>query len=422
MVNIVKLGIIVFKISLFLLMKYMVVEQFNEYLKNDDASSIGYKDFHHHKEDVYPIFSFCLSSMGGGLFKDTLGAECSKIYYKYLKGATSASTLIPCEDLYNITNTNYDDLVINVRKQIALNVQAIKEMDGKISIKLLKSFDESFDISYQDSARICLTKRVEDGAKHLKIEERVRGNATWLASLGARLDFYVHLNGQFIRALGKKAAVSEIGLGLFNENEKLDQLNFRYTNKIDIDFIDILRKRHNSNVRCNRTSNNDVEQWRQYLVHKLQCIPLFMRYHIKKSTPLTNLPECDQENLKEISENYTRSNFFEVFSKDYLPPCSQMSSVVTHYERLMKYPRENKTIQTFNLIVRYPLEYRETVNKRAYNFYALFSQVGGIVGIIVGYSLIQITDIIELIVNWLQLKYEKRNSYQNNMSEDVEIP
>ena len=84
-----------------------------------------------------------------------------------------------------------------------------------------------------------------------------------------------------------------------------------------------------------------------------------------------------------------------------------MSSVVTHYERLMKYPNSTNPIQNFNLIVDYPVEYRETINKRAYNIYALFSQVGGIVGIIVGYSLMQIPDIIEFLIKGLQLNYEK---------------
>ena len=81
----------------------MFVEQFKEYQKNDDVSSLGYKNFHHHKEDVYPIFSFCLKSPNGELFKDRLGANCSKIYFRYLKGEENEAALISCEDLYNIT-------------------------------------------------------------------------------------------------------------------------------------------------------------------------------------------------------------------------------------------------------------------------------------------------------------------------------
>ena len=421
MVDIVKLAIIVFKIALFSLLIYMVAEQFNEYQKNDDVSSLGYKDFHHHKEDVYPIFSFCLYSPNGGLFKDRLGAECSKIYFNYLIGKENASSLISCDNLYNITNTSYDDLVINIRKQIQLHFQQIKEMSGNISNKFTSSLDESFDISYQDSARICLTKKVEDGGKHQKIFELVRGNATWLASFGSYVDFYVHLKGQFIRALGKRAAVLGIGLGLFKENGELDQMAFRHKNKIGVQSIDILRKRHDSNVGCNRISDNDDEQWRQYWVQKAKCIPPFMRNHFKRSTPSTNLPKCNQEKLKELSASYLPLSFVEVTPKDYLPPCTQMSSVVTHYERLMTYPNSTRLVQIFNLIIDYPVEYKETVNKRAYNIYALFSQVGGIVGIIVGYSLMQITDLIEFVINWLQLNYEKSERCQNDILEDIKI-
>ena len=155
-------------------------------------------------------------------------------------------------------------------------------------------------------------------------------------------------------------------MGLFNENEGLDQLKFRYKNKIGVNSIDVLRKRHDSNVECNQISDNDDEQWRQYWVQKVECIPPFMRHHLIKSAPQTNLPKCDQKKLKELSERYLAPNFVEDTPSGYLPPCSQMSSVVTHYERLMKYRNSTNPIQNFNLIVDYPVEYRETINKRAY--------------------------------------------------------
>ena len=146
-----------------------------------------------------------------------------------------------------------------------------------------------------------------------------------------------------------------------------------------------------------------------------------MRHHLKKSIPQSNLPKCNQKELRKLSERYLAPNFVEDTPSEYLPPCSQMSSVVTHYERLMKYRNSTNPIQNFNLIVDYPVEYRETINKRAYNIYALFSQVGGIVGIIVGYSLMQIPGIIEFLINGLQLSYEKSKNSQNNMLEDVKI-
>ena len=108
--------------------------------------------------------------------------------------------------------------------------------------------------------------------------------------------------------------------------------------------------------------------------------------YLIKSAPQTNLPKCDQKKLKELSERYLAPNFVEVTTKDYLPPCSQMSSVVTHHERLIK----TGLSQTLALKLDHPVEYRETINQRAYNFYALWSQIGGIVGIIVGYSLMKI--------------------------------
>ena len=92
-----------------------------------------------------------------------------------------------------------------------------------------------------------------------------------------------------------------------------------------------------------------------------------------------------------------------------------MSSVVTHHERLIK----TGLSQTLALKLDYPVEYRETINQRAYNFYALWSQIGGIVGIIVGYSLMQIPEVIEILINKFPLYHKKTNKQQNNFLGNV---
>ena len=413
MANFIKATIIAFKLFLFSLLIFMVVEQFNEYLKNDDVSSLGYKKFLHHKEDIYPVFSLCLFSADGGLFKDALGSQDAKIYFDYLRGEMNASTLKLYEDLYNISNVNYEYLAIDVWGAFDFHNQRIKGMDGKLSRNRSFGLDKTFEISYQDYEQICLTRKEDEGSKHLKMFEQVLGSASWLLTPTTWLNIYVHLKGQFIRSLGNDAAVSSIGQGLFEGNEDLEQ-PFQYKIYARVHSIDILRKRHDSRMGCNQTSHNDDAQWHQYLVQKLQCLPPFMLYNDETLALHSKLSKCDQEKLREFI-NYSPPNYFDALAKDYLPPCSQMSSVVTHHERLIKTGQS----QTLALKLDYPVEYRETVNQQAYNFYALWSQIGGLVGIIVGYSLMQIPDVIEFLVNELPSHYKKTAKHQNNFIGNV---
>ena len=76
-----------------------------------------------------------------------------------------------------------------------------------------------------------------------------------------------------------------------------------------------------------------------------------------------------------------------------MPPCSASTNIVTNTEDLARFNDTNIT----NLILKfeYPNDYRETVNSRNFNVYDLWSQTGGIVGIIVGYNMAQLPEALE---------------------------
>ena len=89
-----KVIILAFKLFLFFVLGYMIVEQVSNYIRNDDVSSMHYKKFTSHREDIYPTFSICIASYRGGLFKDALGVNTAEIYVTYLKGKMKENGLI----------------------------------------------------------------------------------------------------------------------------------------------------------------------------------------------------------------------------------------------------------------------------------------------------------------------------------------
>ena len=80
---------ILFKIALCGLLAEMVYEQCKIYIDNDDVSSLLYKKFKHHQEDVYPTFSICIVLYDGGMFKNRLG-NLSIPYYHFVRGASNS--------------------------------------------------------------------------------------------------------------------------------------------------------------------------------------------------------------------------------------------------------------------------------------------------------------------------------------------
>lgn len=411
MTNSTKITIILFKICLFSVLGFMVIEQLNHYFKNDDVSSLHYKKFYHHKQDTYPTFSVCIASYRGGLFKDALGVHKAELYSHHLQGKLN-------EDPYNISSLDYDDVVVDVRKLFELYHRKSKGIDGKLLTTMTQDFDEVFQLSYQNHEKICFTKKEVEGDQHLIEVDLMKISADWLDTHDSQCLVYIHLKGQFLRSLGKPAAtligkdlfeeksdVSLMGRGLCGKKPEANSV-FLHTIKSRINSVDVLRKRYDADEKCNRTLQNDDIQYLEHLIQTIQCIPPFMGDYVNGLVSQTNLPECDKKKLYKLAFNFSVEDSFDAVAKHYLQPCTQMSSVVTTTESQKKSPNTNKP--SVALSFEYPVEYRETLNQREYSIYDLWSQIGGVVGIIVGYSLMQIPQTIERTFVWSQEFHKKR--------------
>ena len=102
-----KVTILVFRLFLFSILGYMIVEQVTHFIRNDDVSSMRYNKFSSHREDIYPTFSICIASYRGGLFKDDLGVNRAEVYTTYLQGKLKETGL---NNDYNISELECDML------------------------------------------------------------------------------------------------------------------------------------------------------------------------------------------------------------------------------------------------------------------------------------------------------------------------
>ena len=267
MKNFNKITIILFKIFLYSVLGFMVIEQACHYLRNDDVSSLRYQKFTHHQEDVYPTFSLCIASYRGGLFKDVLGVNRAEVYFNYLQGLLKDVGL---NHEYEISEIKFEEAVLNVRKIFQLYYRKSKRMDGKLKTKRIMSFDEVFKVSYQDHEKICFSKKeIADEGTLMKLD-MVQLSADWLASHDSQLSIHIHLKGQFLRSLGKPSAIL-IGKDLF-QGESQTNLGFIKSIKANINSMDILRKRHDADDKCNRTLKDDDMKWLTTWCMRICCI------------------------------------------------------------------------------------------------------------------------------------------------------
>ena len=125
------------------------------------------------------------------------------------------------------------------------------------------------------------------------------------------------------------------------------------------------------------------------------------------------MPDCNPAQHKEVEDIYSPYDDFHAAAKLYTPPCTQMSSIVTINEDIARFDDQN--ITSLILKFEYPLDYKEMVNKKEFNVYELWSQIGGIVGIIIGYSLMQIPETLELI--FIHIKRRIRPSFTQESTE-----
>ena len=361
----------------------MVSEQLKIYINNDDVSSLLYKNYQHHQQDVYPTFSVCIVLYDGILFQQALG-NLSKPYWNFIRGFGKREDY---DD--NFSKINYENVVMDVRNMFQKYQRKSKELDGKTTTQKFLEFKTVFQVSHQNPNRICFTKKdMEEEPKLIKYD-LLKLRYQQLPRKKSECHIYIHHKEQIIRSLSKPTVLL-FGNQLAKGKLK-GQQGFNYILRMRSNAMEVLRRRPDANYKCNITLRDDDSQWREAVIEENQCIPAFMRRFVQGE--YDHYLECNFSQHKKVIYDYSPYDNFEAAGKFYSPPCSEMSSIVTTSENVARF--EDKNVTNLILKFEYSKDYRETVNARNFNVYDLWSQIGGVVGIIVGYNMAQIPEALE---------------------------
>lgn len=387
---------------------YMTIKETLRYIRNDDMSTISYKNFASSPKDTYPTFSIC--------FTDDAEDEFSPIYdgLMYWWFSEEIPLILPIRmphELYQIMigGTAFDKSQPNPWTE-EVDIRNISESYAEtLSIKFEKLYDHfkfvadnpndsltwSIDnkdtrrlpyfVNYQDPNTVCFTRIEDEGANIIRIEDELnllKENLRKL-DLHVTIKVFVHHPGQLLRVFNSPIVQLEL-----SDLRKLLSVNSKFI--IKISQVSILRKRPNSNTPCNPDLKDDDVQFRIQVSKEVGCIPVYWKKlrseNLKFDTCET--PE-DMKKVWKMLQNFTH------IQSTYLPPCNEMKFAVTYYS----YYAHESLAFNFKYMEK---NYQEIINEREFGPESLWSTIGGFVGIFVGTSLSQVPSLIASFYSWMQ--------------------
>ena len=389
----------------------MVYFETTRYLRNEDASSISFKEFNSSPRDSYPSFTLCFQGDKGDTIYNISRDDAFK-YWKMVSGKINATrddinglpdfSFITIE-LRNMIREFYtvDENNKKVNKWELEKIHSIPSINNQL-ISPTNSSIWPFYISYQNPDKICFTKNVTFQLIDVKQKDVITFSTKILEQLNGmgQLFIYVHYPHHTIRSFGEEVAFLLL-------TKKSGDIN--KTLRIKISGVNVIRKRLDAKKPCNPNSDDQDSYFRNAIVANLTCIPPYLKQFYTNETEADRYLPCESSTkLQKAYFNIRAASIRNMILGKDASPCSEMS-VSSSIE--MKTNRSD-----LSLVFHYRAkEYMETVNTRAYVIGDLLSSVGGFIGMFLGYGLFQVPEIMTAL-SYSVTRFLKKNDDVNQYS------
>ena len=279
---------------------YETYLQFREYVRNEDNASIEYRNFNLEEKDQYPTFTICFIFLEcGGQFDS--GHESFQannitpsLYNSFLTGEE--------EDDPKYDQIVYDEVVSNM---INSYVTRFESLGFNGSEFYMSTYDDtnknrnkaplsiSFQYPFSCGMFLCVSKKVAYQKNIIQTIDTLIFNATSLYQKKLHIMAFIHQAGRTIRAV-KKTPLTEIS----TSDVSTIKLEYEYR----IDKIEGLRKRHDSNARCDPNLFDETQMHLNIIMREVGCIPAY--WQIFAGDLQLKLPKCKQNQYRTIYNKY----------------------------------------------------------------------------------------------------------------------
>ena len=219
----------------------------------------------------------------------------------------------------------------------------------------------------------------------------------------------LHHSGQLIRGSGQIRYYAYMGT-LTQIIEDIDKTNMV---EIKIQALKLIRDRPDGKRKCSmHTNKNQDSRWMQAVTDITGCVPSYWTTLVSYDY----LPNCSlSKDLKKASEYHMRptkghggsralsmnKNEDEIFNA-HRPPCHEMHISSTH----VQYKSSAKKGE-FQIKISFMSDQYEDINNvRGYELTSLLAEIGGYIGVFLGFSILQGFDNFIALLKWYKGRYK----------------
>ena len=423
---------IIFQMGCLLMALYWVVLFSGKYDENSDAISITMKKFNENPSDKYPTFSLCFKGDKFHWYHDEI------IFKTYSLNATQYEQMLKGENAFtnelNETSKLYRKMPASVGDSFHDNFElfhlqlsdfltelefvtekSTNDMHISKDSQNTSAFDSHFYLAYQTPDTICFTRNEVDLLDTIRMNDLITLNSSIIGNHmfnGSDIQIFIHYPGQLMKSFDKPKYTAKFPYFI----SSLKGADSTYPNVLEFKISQArkLNKRSNSNPPCNKDIPNFDHFLQLQLIRRLGCVPIYWKSALLN---ITSFEECKSPaTLRNAYGNISDvKSILEMGGQ----PCDEM--ILLSIDSV----NSNPTTVPKDIAIDFQYTekmYEEIVYTKAIGFESWLSNVGGFVGIFLGYSMMQIPDALAYILEFFYRQKDKKlNGVVYNYKSIIEI-
>ena len=384
----------------------------SQYAENSDTNSITIKDFNVEPQDVYPSFSLCFSGTNFywrndlGIF-NAFGLNRME-FEKMLKGETAiryernhsfqSYNKVPTFT-GNGSKVNFQRLHLKLTDFLEETLFSYENSEETVHYVNDRHSDSTpephIHLSYLSPDVVCFTRDNTEPLNSIRVFDMIALNTSIFEKHeyeNTELKIFVHYPGQLMRSFGKPKYTATAKF-----LKRLGPAHYPTSFEFRISQIKMLRKRPGSNTPCEPDILNEDEYLQKQIIKELGCIPIYWK---NLSSEENRSKVCgDPKKLKIAYKNITDVKNIMAWN---VQPCNEM---LLHTSDNLNVEPEIPSRDGAIIFYYTDKMYEQIQYKRTLEFENWLSNVGGYVGMFLGYSMMQLP---ELMLWMFDFFYERK--------------
>ena len=368
------------------------VKRFTE---NDNSTSITYRRFNNEPKDEYPTFSICFEGTPFHWYHDIdiykafeLRTEQYELMlkgrpaFRYQYDPSSKSFRKMSTFVKNEPNAAHKEFHVQLIDFLSeANFSSLNKDDSRFFANTDGGGleEQPFTVSYHTPDHICFARDSTYVSNLMRTEDLLTLDRSLIKNdmyKDTKIKVFVHHPGQLIRSLAIPTFTSSF---LDYKHEKL--LSFKMSQSTAI------RKRSDYREPCSSTINDYDKYLMNVVINGTNCIPPYWKEIVPDKPGITMC--TSQEQLQMVYKNITD---WENVMKRHDRPCTDMYNIVGWNWVDIEGTKESEGIQIkFYYQEQY---YQELEYLPDFDLETFISNIGGFVGIFLGYSMMQFPELL----------------------------